>query len=478
MEREALTSSDLEPVRRQRTRQDIGRGLASALLATPDRDGRALELDLIAKAERTAIEDAAGNELVELGEGCALVDPETGEIVEDLPDLDPRAVRYSLLLRLAAEDENHAGAILDGNDGERFIGGLALWKSSLRLDPNWMEALRRRSRARARAATRRVQERLSFRERLAQKKGYSWRLEWKLITLTMPHIEGATSEQEVTRFNRAFRLLGKRPEWFGQAGCIKGIEDALTANGPHVHGHFLTLCRYVDREALRRAWWACLNKATKETYSQGLELQPAGLPFIDVRMVKKRPGSNVVSADEALDEVSKYVTKPSDMLKEDQDGASVPASVLLELCEVERWPRMFELLGAAREAHKAKPQAPKAALLDTSCISAGRVRPEPPSFFTEAVEPEERDLVLAKIAAWEAAASLLAEQMARKKERPPSWRDLMNTKTLSEWVHVVAGRAKRGRKFRLGWLAEHNPGLVLCTFSGEIHKNCGKNTCQ
>lgn len=470
LEREALTSSDLAPIRKQRTRQDIGRELASALLACPERDGRPLVLDLVADGESTAVVDPYGRQLVELAQGCGLVDPETGE-VEEFPDLSPRAVAYSLLLRTAAEDGNHAGAIFDGQDGDQFTGGVALWKSSLRLDPNHLESFRRRSRHRARKSIRRIERALPLKERAARQKGYSWRLTWKLITLTMPHVPGATSEGEVARFNRAFRLLTKRPEWFGAEGCIKGVEDAITPSGPHVHGHLLALCRFVNVPQLRRAWWECLQKATGGAYGRPLEWMPGGLPFIDVRMVKRRSGEGVVSGDEALDEVTKYVTKPSDLLKEDEDGATVPASVLLELCEVARWPRMFELLGKAREARQGR-RAAGAAPLDTSCISAGKARPEPPSFFTEAVEPEERDAVLARISSWEAAADRLIRESCRKKDRPPSWRDLLSTKNLADWCQVIAGRVKRGRNFRIAWLREHNPGLVLVTFDGEMHKNC------
>lgn len=390
-----------------------------------------------------------------------LVNRETGEVLEAGPGLG-RPERFATLLWAASMDQNHYVGILDGERCQ-FEGSGALWAPSLRLDPNWMEVFRRRSRKTAREAIKRVMGSLHPKEHFARKRKLNWRLSWKLMTLTMPHVEEATTEREVRRLNDAFRRLGKMESWGQIHAGVKGVEDAITPDGPHVHAHVLALSRFLDTGRLRREWWMALNKATLKEYGHGIALMPAGLPFIDIREVRKRGGGETVSTDDALNEVTKYVTKPSDLTQPDENGRTISRDVVLELCEVARWPRMFELLGAAR-----KPAPPKAeAQLDTSCISAvsrdGRKAfrvslgmleeaiEGTESWLTESLEPEER------------------VKPPDRPRRPPTWRELMDTETLSAWLRLISGRTKRGRRFRLNWVLEHNPGAMIATMDGKVY---------
>jgi len=244
------------------------------------------------------------------------------------------------------------------------------------------------------------------------------------------------------------------------------MEDRLTAAGAHVHAHFYLYARYLDRDAWREAWRDCLDL---EAEAEGLALDWSaikdGLPIIDIRQVKARPRpgrEDETSEDAALDEVSKYITKVADLLEPDACGRVVDRDVLLGLCDVARWPRMFELLGRARGL--ARPKA--GALLDTSCISAalaaaelGRAKAvQVYDLMVEALEPEEK----AKLE------SDILKMLEPKLARPPTWRQLMLTKTFQEWAAIMDGRAKRGARFRLNWLREHNPRLYLADLAGRV----------
>jgi hypothetical protein len=267
-------------------------------------------------------------------------------------------------------------------------------------------------------------------------------------------------------------LLKKRDIWRGVAGGIKGVEDALDFEGPHVHAHLLILAGFMERPDLVEAWRDCVDLATRDAYGYGLaEDCPV---VVDIRQVKRKPNGRpgVVSWEDALAEVTKYVTKPADFLKRDAQGRQVPREVLLEICEVRRWPRMFELLGRCRErAAKAqeRPDAAQAALVSIHrAYLTGTPLIIPPGVGWELV------------AGWDIEAdgpdelrkSIVHALKEREKEgptriRPPSWRDLMDTIGLPEWLGIMAERFRRGKKFRMDQLLAANPSAFLVTFDGQ-----------
>jgi len=399
-------------------------------------------------------------------EGAAVLNPETGELLED------RAAAFAALLMLGADDENHIVGQLAGEGLQPFIGGMALWNPSLRLDPNWAEAMRRRSRKAAKEAWRGMMKTLPPEEKAARDGGWKHRLGEKLLTLTMPHLTGKTTVQEVERINAALALLKKREEWKAAVwGGIKGIEDKLTADGPHVHAHLLLLSRFINRESLSEAWRECVDSATRKIYGFGLA-KDCPRPFLDIREVKEklRPNrkgqENMASMDSALDEVSKYITKTSDLVTPDAKGRRIPREWLLELCEVERWPRMFEKLGAARKAGKQAGQGPALDLIHRA-YSTGKPAHEPLPFGWERVEAWDHDLdgpEELRLAFVEKLKK--SEKPPPKKHRPPSWRDLLSVLPFGDWLAEMVSRARRGRAFRLRWTLEHNPGAVLFNMAG------------
>lgn len=391
---------------------------------------------------------------------------------EDAGEGEALRSRFAALLLLGAEDSNHVAGRFDDKSQGTFAGGGALWKSSLRLDPSWMETMRRRTRQQARERFQAMRDDLkksSIAEWYAYtKKDRRNRYGDRMLTLTMPHRAGSDSFSEVQRFNAAFRKMTKGKWWTDEApilGGVKAIEDALTAEGPHVHGHFLLIARRMDQGKLHAEWTAALRWATWKLYQEELTAEPL-VP--DLRSVVKRvrPGDlESISMDDALDEVCKYLTKPGDLLEPHRNRAGAlvqPPSgdALLGLCLVRRWPRMFELLKAARRPVQA-PAKPGPPSLDTSCISVQAPPvPLPEGWEDGAIEPEERVAFRLKCAA----ASVLGFTIRR--ERPPSWRELMQTTTLSEWMVIIHSRVMAGRRFREGWLRSFNPHLDVSTLEG------------
>lgn len=461
-----------KPGQRQLSRRgwalDLVRGLTGETLAVVEADGR--------QALARVPEDWQGRGRLAWEAGL-VIDPETGEaepaeLVEPACPGEARAYRYATLLTLAAAPGNQvAGAFRDAQ-GEGWDGAGSLWRSSLRLDPGWMEALRRRSRARLRDAWARMMRQLPPEEVTARAKGWRHRLTTKLVTFTLcPALDRHTEAQPtlVRWLNLALRELGDAEAETSWSKALwaagKGIESKIHVDGAaHVHAHLLALTRYLKQDVLTCEWYAAQVRALRRLCREQRRPVPVG-PWpclqVDLRAVRsKDPREGDATWQEAIEEVSKYITKPEDFTELSEAGSWR----LLETCEVERWPRMFELLGAARSS------ARRAASLDTSCISAlreelsdlltqGREEDEP----LQAAEDEHPTLKSLR--------SRCAED-ARRRERPPSWRDLMGTLDLSDWLNEMVMRARRGWKFRITQIMNLYPQSELWTLEGRRFAGC------
>lgn len=411
-------------------------------------------------------------EWVQTEDGPAVLNTDTGELVDD------RSAAFAALLAFAGDESNHAAGVLDATEGQVFHAGTSFWKSSLRLDPNWMETMRRRSRHRAHVALKAMIDGLTPEEKAARQYGWRQRLTFKLITPTMPHLTGTSTLDETRRLNKAIELLKKRALWRGAvAGGVKGVEDALDADGPHVHAHILVLSQYINRDQLGIEWRDCLDVATRSVYGFGLAEDCLVLPP-HIKLVRKKhgpPSDDVIGWEDALNETTKYITKPADFLKRDDRGRRVSRETLLDICEVRRWPRMFELLGRCRNAsHAAKrSNLAEAALAALQSIhraySTGELPNLPDSVGWEWVEswdletdgPEEkRKLVILALKE--------REREKRKPPRPPTWRALLDTIDLSSWLGIMAERFRRGREYRIRQILDTNPSAYLVTMSGRV----------
>jgi hypothetical protein len=163
--------------------------------------------------------------------------------------------------------------------------------------------------------------------------------------------------------NRAWRLFSKREWWRDTvSGGIKGVEFTMgnphgetwdaQIHGYHVHVHLLVLSSWVEWRRMRVEWSESLRRAWSEFgIEHGINTKD-GMAVCDVRLVVNRKNKHrgaMISGDGAINEVAKYLTKS-------ESWDQIPESQLVEVASLDRWPRMFELLGECRGP--SKPRAP------------------------------------------------------------------------------------------------------------------------
>lgn len=283
------------------------------------------------------------------------------------PETSPRALAVADKLFYCSRSENqwHAEDLHSKTDGDMFEGAGTLWACNERLCPSCLATRARRARGIVRAAVKRPTVREGQR--------------WRFITLTMPTRPAAESSLLTTLhvIARAWRLMSKRDWWREtvQAG-IKGVEFTLGSqkrlaeekrewsaeiDGYNVHLHLLVLSGWVHWQRLRQEWSDCLRATWAELgIEQGINTRD-GLAVCDVRLVvsRKKRGSRhgMISGEGAINEVAKYITKC-------ESWNAIPGDQLIEVASIERWPRMFEVLGACRAAPVTRPVRPEAIAAD------------------------------------------------------------------------------------------------------------------
>ncbi len=156
--------------------------------------------------------------------------------------------------------------------------------------------------------------------------------ELRAVTLTMPQVFGSlVLTMQVHR--RAWDLFRKlKFTKIYLTSIIKGVEFTIRPNGTyHVHSHLLVSGFYLQGYLFKHFWTECVRKAFEEF---GLEFKVD--KFLDVKF------QQITTIEEALKEVCKYLTKSESWDK-------IPAAHLLEIAEVKRWDRMFEVSGNFRK---------------------------------------------------------------------------------------------------------------------------------
>jgi hypothetical protein len=155
------------------------------------------------------------------------------------------------------------------------------------------------------------------------------------------------------------------------------------------------------------------------------------LSIYDVRRQYERKAGESVTLEKAVQETTKYLTKSESWDK-------IPDSQLVKVAEVERWPRMFELLGKARLVQTDEQQAASieesesatvsgATLVHTPCLSNGD----------------------------------------ESEDRAPTWRQMLAVMDLPQWKRAMDSFIRRAQRFRRTQLALKFPYATFETLSGE-----------
>lgn len=304
-------------------------------------------------------------------------------------------MRRSILIERCADADNTWIADIPDSDGEMFQAYGRKTCCYSRLCPSCIKVLQRKAQKRLVAA----RDAYWSRNECASGK-YE-----RFITLTGPTLQGFSLEQTNNVYNRAFALLSNTKFWSSRvvAGA-KHVEFTVNERGYHTHIHVLAYSSFIERDAgqeaktrewrqerarrnadsglrvvgslpalgnLQREWTKCLSQATREFgreiewsasptaegwYSslptadgEVVEFQPttAAAANIDIRIVREkgRPSNGEIGLPSAVKELTKYITKAS-------CWPEVSDSQLVEIAEVRRWPRCFELLGEWRRRIK------------------------------------------------------------------------------------------------------------------------------
>ncbi len=186
-----------------------------------------------------------------------------------------------------------------------------------------------------------------------------------MVTLTIPTMTAASCSllKSLLILLRTWRLFTKR-DFFTEDGRmragIKGVEFTLgdekrleregrewiaDVDGWHPHIHFVCLSSWIKANELRAVWTDCYKSACREFDVTPNIRTKDGLLNCHLRIATQNAKSktrNTIPLDSAIIEACKYITKFDSWLK-------IPEEQLLEIADIKRWPRMFELTGDCRK---------------------------------------------------------------------------------------------------------------------------------
>lgn len=259
---------------------------------------------------------------------------EKSESVSDILKAAAHAANDEIALALAERmrqcslKSNHylADDLFDAN-GECFNGFGNLWGCGSKLCHSCMTRSASRNRKLAREVLQNTK--LSRREYFCyvKQKSVVEREKYRFVTLTMPKVN-LSCIQTLNLLKRAwelFRKLDFTKNYF--SGFVKSTEFTVrTDKTYHAHLHLLAVSVFIPEKLIKKYWFNCVQTAFVES---GLKFKASGV----VVNLKK-----VDSIDAALTEVCKYITKS-------ESWSEIPESHLLEIANVKRFPRMFEMTG-------------------------------------------------------------------------------------------------------------------------------------
>jgi hypothetical protein len=297
----------------------------------------------------------------------------------------------------------------------------------------------------------------------------------------MPNDLNRSIVDGIETINKAFRRFVNRKFYKSRVlAGIKGVEFTVTENGKHVHIHLLLLSDFIpvnaERERAMRAYSERRGLATGNLNSEWRYcLRAVGVDAPEtvnvwVRDARRRDGPEspeYVSLEKALQETTKYLTKSDSWLK-------VAGVDLVAVAEVVRWPRMFELLGAARQPRGSAAERrvrqlcesdPRDGLhVEVTEARDWRETPAPGVIQAAQVRPSSLDTQ-----------SLFAGGSRKEKperEQATPWRALLLVLEWEEWREVMRLRFARTQRYRRAQLAKSFPYATFRTLAGGVWYGC------
>lgn len=438
-----------------------------------------------------------------------------------------RTMCRAVLVGRCSDPENLWVTELEDKDGRPFCAHGRKSACGSRLCPGCLKLLQRRAQQRL------VEARDAFFKDRPREPG----LFERFATLTSPTMQGMSLEDTQNLYNRATELLFDRRFWTSRVDAgAKHVEFTVNVRGYHTHVHLLVYGRYMERNKgeeeksrawrinraerlaqrnlrivkddlpplgnLQAEWTACLTEAAREfgreiewgapeshagwysrlpdSSGEVVEVQPtpAQSANVDIRFVREkgRPAKSEIGLHSALKELTKYITKASSF-------EQVSDEQLVEIAEVRRWPRSFELLGQLRRCKKSAAVEP----LPVLHIKASETWED----FCRRVECSHADPA-SYVIAWDAlnstnqlyvatrdASALLDTDCVNRSEatesppqrlwlkpRAPSLMELGERMDFNSWLTVVSVRLANTRRVRKRQLAKQYPTARFVCLDG------------
>jgi hypothetical protein len=261
--------------------------------------------------------------------------------------------------KCASPSNRYTAKDLNNQSGECFDGFGNLFPCSSKLCYSCMAKAASRNRKKAEEALKIIKLKRKLYLPFGSKKKVVEQERLRMITLTMPKVflSCVESTELVVRAFDLFRKLKFVETYF--AGYIKTIEFTVREDKTyHNHIHLLAACFFIPEKIIKRLWRRCVQTAFIE---KGLDWRAATKNLEDADKLNvnlKLTDSN----ENSLKEVCKYLTKS-------ESWENIPASHLLEVANIKRWRRMFELSGCFKKAAqwvKLEKEAKKQAALEAA----------------------------------------------------------------------------------------------------------------
>jgi hypothetical protein len=245
---------------------------------------------------------------------------------------DETALALAERMRQCSLKSNHylAEDLADAN-GECFDGFGNLWGCGSKLCHSCVTRAASRNRKLAREV---LEDTKLIRRKYfcyVKKKSVTEQEKYRFVTLTMPKVNLSCIEtlNLLRRAWELFRKLDFTKNYF--SGFVKSTEFTVRNDKTyHGHLHLLAVCVFIPEKLIKKYWLNCVRTAFNES---GVKFK-ANAVVVNLKKVD--------SIDAALNEVCKYLTKS-------ESWSAVPKAHLLEIANVARFPRMFEMTGRLKK---------------------------------------------------------------------------------------------------------------------------------
>jgi hypothetical protein len=383
---------------------------------------------------------------------------ERGEVIAALlekyaaPDNNEIVKGYAERLRACADRSNFylGDGFVDKKTGDVFSGFNNLFGCGLKLCQSCTSRSASRNRAIALRAVKNTD--LLKREHYCMvTDGYIVEQErLRSITLTMPMVFAscATTLKIQNRAWDLFRKLKFTKTYL--TSIIKCAEFTVRINGTyHYHFHLLAISFFLPEKLFKEQWTNCVRTAFQEF---GIEFYANQANAHFELAYDKKGGLNG-----ALTEICKYITKTDSWEK-------IPAAHLIEIVEIERWDRMFEISGNFRKtlarlkAEDAAAEAVSSSLANKEITSAEVVAHELDYFNTDGITDGDHENASENFDS--------AEEIPAEKPKRESWRDVIRRDGLEKYKEKFYRQLEYAQNIRKLRLILKYPDAVFTDLDG------------